>query len=85
VAESVYSLCFVMSAVCAVLLIRSFGRGRTRLLLWSSLCFVGVAINNLLLVVDLLLVPSMDLALARQGSALAALLLLVVGLIREAR
>jgi hypothetical protein len=83
--ELVYSLCFVMSAVCAVLLIRSFRRGRTRLLLWSSLCFVGLAVNNLLLVVDLLLVPSIDLAVARQGSAVAALALLTVGLIWEAR
>lgn len=84
-AELVYSLCFVMSSVCAALLIRSFRRGRTRLLLWSSLCFVGLAVNNLLLVVDLLLVPTVDLSLARQGSAVAALALLTVGLLEEAR
>ena len=71
--------------LCAVLLVRSYMRQRSSLLLWSSLCLVGLAINNLLLVVDLLLVPTVDLSLARQVSALAALTLLVVGLVREVR
>jgi hypothetical protein len=83
--EIVYSLCFVMSALCAGLLIRSFLGQRTRLLLWSSLCFVGLAFNNLLLVIDLVLVPTVDLGVVRQACALAALLLLVVGLVREVR
>jgi len=83
--EVVYSLCFAMSAICAALLIRSFRRGRTRLLMWSSLCFVGLAVNNLLLVVDLLLVPTIDLSIVRQASALVALVLLVIGLVWESR
>lgn len=83
--ELVYSLCFVMSALCALLLVRSYRRQRSSLLLWSSLCFVGLAVNNLLLVLDLLVVHSVDLSLPRQISALVALGLLVVGLIREVR
>ena len=83
--ELVYSLCFVMSALCALLLVRSYRRQRSSLLLWSSLCFVGLAVNNLLLVLDLLVVHDVDLSLPRQISALVALGLLVVGLVREVR
>ena len=81
--EVVYSLCFVMSILCALLLLRSFRRNRSPLLMWSTLCFIGLAVNNLLLVVDLLLVPAIDLSLLRQASATAALLLLIIGLVWE--
>lgn len=83
--EAVYVLCAATSVLCAVLLASSYRRQRSRLLLWSMLCFALLAVNNLLLVVDLMLVPSVDLSLLRSGSALAALLLLLVGLIWEAR
>lgn len=83
--ELVYSLCFVMSAVCAVLLVRSYRRNPTSILLWSSLCFSGLALNNLLLVVDLVLVSDVDLSVLRQSLSLAALTLLVIGLVREVR
>lgn len=81
--EVVYILCAATSVLCAVLLGRSYLRSRSRLLLWSALCFVGLALNNLLLVVDLLVVTEVDLSLLRTGSAGAALLLLVTGLIAE--
>lgn len=84
-AEAVYALCAVTSVVCAALLGRAYARTRTRLLLWSTLCFAGLAINNVLLFVDLVLLPDVDLRLIRIGSALIALGLLVYGLIRESR
>lgn len=83
-AEIVYLLCALTSVFCALLLLRSYRRQRTRLALWSTLCFFGLALNNLLLVVDLVLVPDMDLALLRTSSAVGAMLLLVIGLIWEA-
>jgi hypothetical protein len=84
--ELVYLLCAATSALCALLLVRSYRRSRSRLLLWSCLCFVGLAINNVLLVVDLVLVPTaVDLSYFRQGTALASLSLLVIGLVWEAR
>lgn len=83
-AEIVYLLCALTSLFCAVLLFRSYRRQRTRLLMWSTLCFIGLAINNLLLVTDLILVPSVDFSMARTSTALAALVLLVIGLIWEA-
>jgi hypothetical protein len=82
-ANVVYSLCALTSIVCAVLLIQGFLRTRSRLLLWSSLCFVGLVVNNLLLVVDRIFVPHVDLYTPRLFSALVALSLLVYGLIWE--
>jgi hypothetical protein len=84
-AEAVYVLCALTSLFCAVLLIRSFRRQRSRLLLWSSLCFVGLAANNALLVVDLMVVPEVDLSAVRTSVAAAALLVLLIGLIWESR
>ena len=84
-AEVVYGLCFAMSVVCAGLLIRNQRRHKSRLLTWSSLCFVGLALSNLLLVIDLVVVPDIDLSLARQGTALVAMVLLIIGLTWEER
>jgi hypothetical protein len=80
-AEAVYVLCAATSLGCAILLFRSYRRSRTQLLLWSSLCFVGLAMNNVLLFVDLVVVPSIDLSIARNLTALCALMLLIFGLI----
>jgi len=50
---AVYLLCVVTSTLCAGLLTRSYLRSGTQLLLWSALCFMMLALNNLLVVVDL--------------------------------
>ena len=84
-AEAVYTLCALTSFLCAVLLVQSWQKTHARILLWSSLCFVGLAANNLLLLVDLVFVPDVDLAGARALTATAALGLLVTGLIWERR
>lgn len=81
-AELVYILCFVTSLLCAGLLIRSYRASRTWLLLWSSICFAGLALNNGLLLLDILY-PSLDLALARALVALAATCALIYGIIRD--
>ena len=81
--ELVYVLCALTSVLCAGLLLRSYRSNKTRLLLWSTLCFVGLGVNNVLLVIDLVIVPHVDLALVRVGTALVSLLLLLFGLIWE--
>jgi uncharacterized protein DUF5985 len=78
---AVYTLCFVTSGACAFLLARSYRRTRARLLLWSSLCFTFLAGNNLVLVIDLLVYPNLDLRLARLALALAAVSVLLFGFI----
>jgi hypothetical protein len=80
-AEAVYLLCAATSLGCAILLLRSYLRIRTQLLLWSSLCFIGLALNNVLLFVDLVVAPSIDLSIPRNLTALCALMLLIFGLI----
>jgi Family of unknown function (DUF5985) len=83
-APTIYTLCLLSSAACAWLLIRSFTRTRTRLLLWAAACFVLLALNNLLVVVDLVLTgASVDLGLIRQLCSLAAVSILLYGFIWE--
>ena len=82
-AEAIYVLCALTSIACAVLLSRGWRRSRSRLLLWSSACFLLLALNNGLLVVDLVFVRDVDLALIRSSLALAAVLVLLAGLIWE--
>lgn len=82
-AEITYVLCALTSILCAALLARGYARTRTRLLMWSTLCFVGLALNNILLFVDLVLLPDVDLRVFRSGSALVSVLMLVIGLIWE--
>lgn len=82
-AELVYALCAVTSILCVALLLRSYAKNRTQILMWTTLCFAGFAVNNILLFIDLVVVPEMDLSIARTGTALAAVLLLLIGLLWE--
>jgi len=84
-AEVVYALCAITSILCAALLWRGFRTSRIRLLLWASLCFIGFALNNLLLFVDLILLPQVDLFLWRTLPALLGVMLFLYGLVRESR
>ena len=68
----IYLLCLFTSVACAWLLISAFYRRRQNLLLWSALCFSLLAMNNLLVFADLVLLPLSDLSLARSLTALAA-------------
>jgi hypothetical protein len=84
-AETVYVLCAATSIACAVLLLRGYIRSRTRLLFWSSICFVGLALNNVLLLVDLVIVPGVDLSIPRNLAALAGMVALMAGLVGESK
>ena len=79
----IYLLCLAASAGCAWLLLRSYARNRTRLLLWSAICFVLIAFNNLFVVVDILVLPSVDLVPLRRLASLAAVAVLLFGFIWE--
>ena len=79
----IYALCALTAAICAVLLLRGFFRSRFRLLLWSGMCFVGLFLNNLVLILDKVAFPLVDLSAWRLGLALASVLLLLCGLILE--
>lgn len=78
----VYFLCFLTSAACAWLLARNYRRARAPLLMWSSLCFVFLAANNFVVIIDLLLTPpDWDFRLVRLLLSLAAVSVLLFGFI----
>lgn len=82
--EAIYILCAATSVACAVMLLRAYTRSGARFLLWSGLCFVFLGLNNLILFFDLVVFDDIELRLARHGTALAGLMLLVWGLIWDA-
>jgi hypothetical protein len=82
-AALIYSLCALTSVTCLVLLWRSYAATRSRLLFWSALCFLLLALNNVLLVLDKVVFAEVDLSLWRLVAALCAVLLLLFGLIWE--
>ena len=82
-APLIYSLCALTSITCFVLLWRGWRTSGARLLFWSALCFGGLSVNNVLLVLDRIVLPDVDLYAWRLIAALAAVLLLVFGLIWE--
>ena len=77
----VYILCAVTSLVCTVLLLRGYKTTGVRLLFWSGLCFAGLTLDNLLLYIDLIVVPDVNLAIWRKIPGLIAIFVLVYGLI----
>jgi hypothetical protein len=82
-AAAVYLIGVLTSLVCAVLLLRGYARGRKKLLLWSGLCFAGLSLSNVLIFVDLVLVPEVDLYRYRLATATLAMAVLIYGLIWE--
>ena len=82
-AQAIYILCAFTALACACLLLRSYLKSGYRLLLWSSLCFAGLSLNNLLLTLNRLKLPSIDLSAWPSVTALIALLTLLYGLVWE--
>lgn len=82
-AAAVYILGMLTSAACAVLLWRGYRRSKKQLLLWSTLCFAGFTFTNLLVFIDLVLIPDVNLYVYRLATATIALGLLLYGLIWE--
>jgi hypothetical protein len=79
----IYLACVATSALCAYLLLRAYRHSGTRLLIYSSVCFWLLALNNLVLAVDILLLPENDLSLIRTFTGLVAISVLLVGFIWE--
>ncbi len=77
----VYFLCLATSGACALLLGRSYRRSRSRLLLWSAVCFALLAVNNLFVMVDIVFVRSIDFGVFRLLLSLAAVCVLLFGFI----
>jgi hypothetical protein len=81
-----YGLCTLAALFCAILLLRAYYRSRYKLLLWGGLCFLGLTLNNALLVIDKLIFPEPEINLFtwRLIAALVAMLVLLYGIIFDA-
>lgn len=84
-AAIIYFLCAFTAALCAGLLLIAYWRGGYRLLLWSGLCFAGLTVNNAILVLDKITFPAIDLSVPRTSIALLSMMILLYGLIWEAK
>jgi hypothetical protein len=83
VSDVVYFLSAATSFCCAVLLWRGYRDTLVHLLFWSSLCFVGLTLENMLLILDRVVYPGMNLESLRNGVAIVSWTLLLVGLVWE--
>lgn len=83
--EIIFGLCALMSIVTATLLVRGYRQERSHILLWSSLSFGILAVTNMILFVDLVVLPEVEFhgSLLRNLSGATAATLLVFGLIWE--
>jgi len=82
---AVYLLCAATALLCAVLLFRGYARTHFRLLFWSGLCFAGLMIDNVLLYIDIFVVPEVNLEIWRKIPGLLAIMLLVYGLVWDSK
>lgn len=82
-AALIYTLCALTALTTAILLLRSYQRTRVQMLLWAGLCFLGLTLSNIFLVLDRVVYPNVDLSIPRLTAAFVGLLLLLYGLIWE--
>jgi hypothetical protein len=83
-AGSIYLLCSLTALLCALLLLRAYRRSQYKLLLWGGICFVGLTLSNVLLFIDKLIVPYVDLTTGRLMLTLLSLMVLLYGLVWDA-
>jgi hypothetical protein len=80
---AVYLLCLLTSATCAGLLLRNYINLKTRFLLFSTICFALLTLNNFLVLLDIMLLSAMDLLPYRHMAALAGICVLLIGFILD--
>ena len=67
----------------ARLLLDGYRKSATRLLFWCGICLVGLCASQILLVIDRIYLPEIDLSLPRHVLSLTSLGCLLYGLILE--
>ena len=80
-ASVMYGLCALTALTCAILLLRAYRAAQSPILWWSGLCFLGLMVSNVILVIDKLIVPTIDLLPLRLTVTLISLALLLYGLV----
>ena len=79
----IYALCAITSLLTAAMLLRYYLARRSRLLLWSCVAFLGLAVNNVMVFVDLVLFTGVDLSVPRTLAGTIGVLALSFGLVWE--
>lgn len=77
----IYLLCALTAFLSSCLLFRAYAAGKYKLLLWSGICFAGLALNNVALFADMVIFPLIDFSTYRLLIALCAMIALLYGLI----
>jgi hypothetical protein len=83
ISAAVYLMCALTSIFCTVLLFRTYKKNQNKLILWSGVCFICLALNNIMLFVDLVMTPAVDLAVLRTVPAVVGFGVLVGCLVWE--
>lgn len=83
--QAIYILCGLTALACAVFLLRGYVRKQVRLLLWCSLFFFALTVENAILFVDIVVVPLTDLSLVRNSVALIGVMMLMYGLASDTK
>jgi hypothetical protein len=83
--EVVYLLCAATCLLCTIFLFRGYARTGVRLLFWSGLCFLGLMLDNLMLYIDVIVMPDVSLEIWRKIPGLIAIMLLLFGLVWESK
>lgn len=81
--EAVYIGCAIASLICAYLMFSAYKAKPARLPFWTGVCFFGLFLNNVFLVVDLLLVPQIDLSPIRLLCGLVPSVFLIYAFVRD--
>ena len=84
----IYILCTITSLLCAVVLFRGYKISGFRLLLWSSLCFAALTLENVMLYLDLVVLKDIEditLVVWRKIPGLVGVCLLLYGLVWDSK
>lgn len=81
----IYLLCALTSFLCAVLLLNGFRNNSVRLLLWSGICFLAMTLDNVILFMDRIVFPAVDFSMVRTMPGLIGLIVLLYGLVWDAK
>lgn len=84
-AVMVYVLCALTSLIVAGLLWRGYRRSRANLLFWSAICFAFMTLGNLVLIVDVKVLPAVDLSFWRTLPYVIGIAVLLYGLVWDTR
>lgn len=82
---SIYVLCALTALACCLLLFRGYRSSGVRLLLWCGLCFLALTVENVILFIDVVTGPELDLSPYHFVTAGVGAVVLLYGLIWEVK